>query len=141
MDGTQISFVGNLASDPEARFTPGGTAVSSFRVAVNNRVKRGNDYIDGETTFYNVSVWRDESRNVAESLHKGDRVLVSGKLTVRTWETQEGETRTALEVNADELGASMRWATLKVSRVRREQQGGQDAKPSGGGEFRDEAPF
>ena len=106
--------VGNLTGDPELRFTQNGTAVANFSLAVNQRVKaEDGTWRDGETSFFKVNVWRDQAENVAESLGKGHRAVVLGRLRTRTWETQEGEKRTSTEIDADEVAPSLKWATAK----------------------------
>jgi single-strand DNA-binding protein len=141
MQGTQVTFVGNLTGDPETRFTPSGVSVTNFNVAVNHRVKSGpgtDDWKDGEPTFYRVAVWREYGEHVAESLSKGDQVLVIGKLIVRTWEGDDGAKRKELDVSADEIGPTLRWATAKLSKASRSNGGQGQSK---GGNFNDEPPF
>lgn len=110
-----VTIAGNLTRDPELRFTPSGDPVVNLSVAVTPRVKKGDEWADGETAFYNVAAWRKEAENVAESLHKGDRVIVTGTLRVRAYET-DGMKRTSMEVDADEVGASLAWATAAITR-------------------------
>lgn len=151
MQGTQITFVGNLTGDPEGRHTPSGAFVANFNVAVNHRVKSGpgpDDWADGEPTYFRVAAWRQYGENVVESLSKGDQVLVVGKLVVRTWEGDDGVKRKELDVNADEIGATLRFATAKLSKASRSsgsgRQGSGDAQPTKGGSFDEpppEAPF
>ena len=113
----QVSIVGNLTDDPELRYTPNGAAVVKFRVAVNRRYKdEAGNWKDGETSYFTVNAWRSLAENVAESLTRGARVVVSGRLQMRSWETQEGDKRTVVEIEADEVGPSLRWATAKVER-------------------------
>jgi single-strand DNA-binding protein len=113
----QIIIVGNLTDDPELRYTPNGAAVVKFRVAVNRRFKdEAGNWKDGETSYFTVNGWRSLAENVAESLTRGARVVVAGRLQMRSWETQEGEKRTVVEIEADEIGPSLRWATAKVER-------------------------
>lgn len=113
----QIIIVGNLTDDPELRYTPNGAAVVKFRVAVNRRFKdEAGNWKDGETSYFSVNAWRSLAENVAETLTRGTRVLVAGRLQMRSWETQEGEKRTVVEIEADEVGPSLRWATAKVER-------------------------
>jgi single-strand DNA-binding protein len=118
---TVITIIGNLTNDPELRFTPSGAAVANFTVASTPRTfdKQSNEWKDGETLFMRCSVWRDAAENVAESLHRGTRVLVSGRLRSRSYETKEGEKRTVVEMEADEVGPSLRYATAKVSKTSR----------------------
>jgi single-strand DNA-binding protein len=122
----QISIVGNLTGDPELRYTPSGSAVVNFTVAVS---RRGKDEATGEwkdldTSFLRVNAWRSLAENVAESLTRGSRVMVIGRLRQRSWETQEGDKRSAVEIEADEVGPSLRWATAKVERQSRSSGGG-----------------
>ena len=113
----QVTIVGNLTDDPELRYTPNGAAVVKFRVAVNRRFKdEAGNWKDGETSYFTVNGWRSLAENVAESLTRGARVVVAGRLQMRSWETQEGEKRTVVEIEADEIGPSLRWATAKVER-------------------------
>ena len=115
-----ITVTGNLASDPELRFTAKGEPVVNFRIAVNHSVKTEDGWADGEPTFYDVAAFRKAgAENVAESLTKGDTVLVHGEVHTRTWTNPEGEKRTSLQVNAREIGASMRWATLTIAKTPR----------------------
>jgi single-strand DNA-binding protein len=127
---TVITVIGNLTSDPELRFTPGGHAVANFTVASTPRQfnRQTNEWDDGETLFLRASLWRDPAENVAESLTKGMRVIVSGRLKSRTYETKEGEKRTVIELEVDEIGASLRYATAKIMRKARPDQ----VAPGGG---------
>jgi single-strand DNA-binding protein len=104
MPETFVSLVGNLTDDPEVRFTPQGTTVASFRLAVTPRVKDGDGWKDGETGFFRINAWRDLAEHAADSLAKGDRALVLGRLKTRSWETAEGERRSVVEVEAEEIG-------------------------------------
>lgn len=117
----QISIVGNLVEDPELRFTPSGVAVARFRVASTPRSfdRQSNEWKDGETTFLSCQVWRQYAENVAESLTKGARVIVVGRLKQRSYETNAGEKRTVYEVDVDDVGPALRSATAKVSKVSR----------------------
>jgi single-strand DNA-binding protein len=137
MPDTFVSLVGNLTDDPEVRFTPGGTQVGSFRLAVTPRVREGDQWKDGETSFLRVNVWRELAANAADSLSKGDRVLVTGRLRARSWETPEGERRSVVEVEAEELGPSLKWATATPQRTSRKTGNG----PGKAGQFNDEPPF
>jgi single-strand DNA-binding protein len=125
----QISFVGNLVDDPELRFTPSGAAVANMRFAITPRIKKNDEYIDGETVWLSGSVWRDMAENVAETLQKGSRVIVRGSLTCRSYETREGDKRVSWEVEIDDIGPDLRHATAKISKVSRAggAQGGQNA--------------
>lgn len=123
---TVITIIGNLTNDPELRFTPSGAAVANFTVASTPRTfdRQANEWKDGETLFMRCSVWRDAAENVAESLHRGTRVLVTGRLRTRSYETKEGEKRTVVELDVDEVGPSLRYATAKVAKTSRGGGGG-----------------
>src|SRR5882757_3832908 len=123
---TVITLVGNLVDDPELRFTPSGAAVAKFRVASTPRFldKQTNEWKDGDSLFLTCNVWRQAAENVAESLTKGTRVIVSGRLRQRSYETKEGEKRTVYEIEVDEVGPSLRNATAKVNRANRGGGGG-----------------
>jgi single-strand DNA-binding protein len=110
---TVITVVGNITDDPELRFTPSGAAVANFTVASTPRTmnRQTNEWEDGEALFLRCSIWRQAAENVAESLQKGARVIVQGRLKARTWETREGEKRTSFELDVDEIGPSLRYAT------------------------------
>jgi single-strand DNA-binding protein len=118
---TVITLVGNLVDDPELRFTPSGAAVAKFRVASTPRYmdRQTNEWKDGESLFLTCNVWRQAAEHVAESLQRGMRVIVQGRLKQRSYETKEGEKRTVFEVEADEVGPSLRNATAKVSKTTR----------------------
>ena len=118
---TIITVVGNLVDDPELRFTPSGAAVANFRVASTPRTfdKQTNEWKDGDSLFLSCSVWRQAAENVAESLQRGMRVVVQGRLKARTYETREGEKRTVFEIEVDEVGPSLKYATAKVTRTTR----------------------
>jgi single-strand DNA-binding protein len=118
---TTITMIGNLVDDPELRFTPSGAAVAKFRVASTPRYldKQTNEWKDGESLFLQCQIWRQAAENVAESLTKGMRVILSGRLKQRSYETKEGEKRTVFEVEVDEVGPSLRNATAKVTRTQR----------------------
>jgi single-strand DNA-binding protein len=118
---TPITVVGNLTADPELRFTPSGAAVANFTVASTPRTfdRQTNDWKDGEALFLNCSVWRQAAENAAESLTRGMRVIVSGRLKARSYETREGEKRTVFEIDVDEVGPSMKYATAKVTKTSR----------------------
>lgn len=118
---TTITVVGNLTADPDLRFTPSGAAVANFTVASTPRFfdKQTNDWKDGDALFLRCSIWRQAAENVAESLTKGARVIVQGRLKQRSYETREGERRTVYELDVDEVGPSLRYATAKVSKVTR----------------------
>jgi single-strand DNA-binding protein len=128
-----VTIVGNLTADPELRFTPSGAAVASFTVASTPRVldKATNEWKDGEALFMRCSVWRQYAENVAESLTKGARVIVTGRLKQRSFETREGEKRTVVEMEVDDIGPALRYATAKVNRISR--GGGSFGDSSGAG--------
>jgi single-strand DNA-binding protein len=158
---TVITVVGNLTADPELRFTPSGAAVASFTIASTPRQfdRNTNEWKDGEALFLRCSIWRQAAENVAESLQRGMRVVAQGRLKQRSFETREGEKRTVIELDVDEVGPSLRYATAKVNRTQRGSSsggfgssgsGGGDAvddpwgtppPPSGGSGFSDEPPF
>lgn len=131
---TQITVVGNLTSDPELRFTPNGAAVANFTVASTPRTfdRQSNEWRDGESMFLNCSVWRQYAEHVAESLHKGTRVIVQGRLKSRSFETREGEKRTVFEIDVDEVGPALRYATAQVTRTSNNSGGGSQG---GGGSW------
>ena len=128
-----VTIIGNLTNDPELRFTPSGAAVASFTVASSSRVldKQTNEWKDGDTTFLRCNVWRQYAENVAESLQRGMRVIVNGRLKQRSYETKEGEKRTVYEIEVDDVGPALRYATAKVTKVSRGGPGG----GGGGGGF------
>jgi single-strand DNA-binding protein len=142
---TTITVVGNLTADPELRFTPAGAAVANFTVASTPRMfdRQTNEWKDGEALFLRCSIWREAAENVAESLTRGSRVIVQGRLKQRSFETREGEKRTVVEVEVDEIGPSLRYATAKVNKASRSGGGGggfgggggsrQQPAPAGGG--------
>jgi single-strand DNA-binding protein len=123
---TVITVVGNLTADPELRFTPSGAAVASFTVASTPRTmdRTTNEWKDGDALFLRCSIWRQAAENVAESLTRGMRVVVQGRLQQRSYETREGEKRTVVEMQVDEVGPSLRYATAKVNRTQRGSSGG-----------------
>ena len=132
---TTITVVGNLTADPELRFTQSGAAVASFTVASTPRTfdRQSGEWKDGEALFLRCNVWRQVAENVAESLTRGSRVLVSGRLRQRSFETKEGEKRTVVELEVDEIGPSLRYATAKVNKVSRGDGGGGGGFGGGGG--------
>ncbi len=133
---TIITVVGNLTNEPELRFTQSGAAVASFTVASTPRTldRNTNEWKDGEALFLRCSVWRQAAENVAESLHKGARVMVQGRLRQRSYETREGEKRTVIEMEVDEVGPSLKYATAKVVKASRGGgQGGSGGFSGGGG--------
>jgi single-strand DNA-binding protein len=162
---TIITVVGNLTADPELRFTPSGAAVASFTIASTPRTfdKNSNEWKDGEALFLRCSIWRQAAENVAESLQRGMRVVAQGRLKQRSYETREGEKRTVVEMDVDEVGPSLKYATAKVNRTQRgstsgggfgasgseggggsapsdDPWGSAPAAPAGGG-FAEEPPF
>jgi len=140
---TVITVIGNITGDPELRFTPSGAAVANFTVASTPRAfdRQSNEWKDGETLFMRCSVWRDAAENVAESLNRGTRVIVSGRLKSRSYETKEGEKRTVIELEVDEVGPSLRYASAKVTKTQRGNGGGgfggQQSGGSSGGQQED----
>ena len=130
---TVITVIGNLTSDPELRFTPSGAAVANFTVASTPRTldRQSGEWKDGEALFLRCNIWRQAAENVAESLTRGARVVVQGRLKQRSFETKEGEKRTVVELEVDEIGPSLRYATAKVNKVSR--GGGGDFGGGGGG--------
>jgi single-strand DNA-binding protein len=163
---TIITVVGNLTADPELRFTPSGAAVANFTVASTPRTfdRQTGEWKDGEALFLRCNIWRQAAENVAESLTRGMRVVVQGRLRQRSFETKEGEKRTVIEMEVDEVGPSLRYATAKVNKVSRAGSGGGgfggsgsgssssssgapaddpwgSAPPAGSGGFSDEPPF
>jgi single-strand DNA-binding protein len=128
---TVITVIGNLTADPELRFTPSGAAVANFTVASTPRMfdRQTNEWKDGEALFLRCNIWREAAENVAESLTRGSRVIVSGRLKQRSFETREGEKRTVVELEVDEIGPSLKYATAKVNKASRSGAGG------GGGGF------
>jgi len=133
---TVITVVGNLTDDPELRFTPSGAAVASFTVAATPRTfdRNTNEWKDGDALFLRCSIWRQAAENVAESLTKGMRVVVQGRLKQRSYETREGEKRTVVELDVEEVGPSLKYATAKVTKASRGSGGfGGGGGPSGGG--------
>jgi single-strand DNA-binding protein len=132
---TVITLVGNLVDDPELRFTPSGAAVANFRVASTPRTydRQTGEWKDGESLFISCSVWRQAAENVAESLQRGMRVIVQGRLKSRSYEDREGNKRTVFEIDVDEVGPSLRSATAKVSKTMRSGPGGDSGGGYGGG--------
>ncbi|PWN02530.1 single-stranded DNA-binding protein [Nocardioides silvaticus] len=132
---TVITVVGNLVDDPELRFTPSGAAVANFRIASTPRTfdRQTNEWKDGDALFLSCSVWRQAAENVAESLQKGMRVVVQGRLKSRQYETREGEKRTVFEIEVEEVGPSLKYATAKVTRAARSGGGGYSNQGGGQG--------
>jgi single-strand DNA-binding protein len=137
MPDTFVSLVGNLTDDPEVRFTPQGTQVGSFRLACTPRIRQGDTWTDGETSYFTITCWRELAAHAADSLSKGDRALVFGRLKTRSWETAEGERRSVVEVEAEEVGPSLKWATATPQRTKGKTGNG----PSKGGAFDEPSPF
>lgn len=141
MSDSTVTLAGGLTRDPELRFTTGGRATASFGLAVSRRYQVNGEWQE-QTSFFNVVAWGSLAENAAASLTKGSRVIVFGRLEQRSYETQQGEKRTVVEVVADEIGASMKWATVQIERTEREKHGG-----AGGGRkkadpaYGDEEPF
>lgn len=129
---TTICVIGNLTGDPELRFTPSGSAVANFTIASTPRTfdRQSNEWKDGETLFLRSSIWKEAAENVAESLTKGMRVIAQGRLKSRTYDTKEGEKRTVIEFEIDEIGPSLRYANAKVNRTQRSGQGGNSNPPA-----------
>ncbi len=125
-NGNTVTIIGNITRDPELRFTPSGQATATFGVAVNRRWQnRQTQEWEEATSFFDVVCWRDLADNVSESLTKGARVIVSGRLEQRSWENQDGEKRSKVEIVADEIGPSLRWATAQVTKTDRRSPDGQ----------------
>jgi single-strand DNA-binding protein len=139
------TIVGNLVEDPELRFTSSGIAVANMRVAVTQRIQQDGQWRDGDTSFFKVNVWRGQAEHLADSLGKGDRVMVTGRLRQRSWETPEGDKRSVTEIEADEVGASLKWATAKVERTNQrgngERSSGRERQAERAGDFNDAPPF
>jgi single-strand DNA-binding protein len=132
---TILTVVGNLTADPELRFTPSGAAVANFTVASTPRMmdRQTNEWKDGDPLFMRCSIWREAAENVAESLTRGSRVIVTGRLKQRSYETREGEKRTVVELEVDEIGPSLKYATAKVNKASRSGGGGGGGGFGGGG--------
>ena len=141
----QTTIAGNLVDTPELRFTNTGTPVTNLRVAVTQRIQQDGEWRDGETSFFKVNVWRGQAEHLADSLAKGDRVMVTGRLRQRTWETPEGDKRSVAEIEADEVGASLKFATAKVERAsersHNDRSQGRERQTERGGDFNDQPPF
>lgn len=132
---TIITVVGNLTGDPELKFLPNGSAVTNFTIASTPRTfdRDAQEWKDGDTLFLRCSIWRDAAENVAESLSRGTRVVAQGRLVQRSWETKEGEKRTVVELQVDEVGPSLRYATAQVRRTERTKGASQGATEPGPG--------
>src|SRR5512133_2471105 len=140
----QTTIAGNLVDTPELRFTNTRTPVTNLRVAVTQRIQHDGEWRDGDTSFFKVNVWRGQAEHLADSLSKGDRVMVTGRLRQRSWETPEGDKRSVTEIEADEVGASLKWATAKVERSSQRGNGdraqGRERQAERGGDFNDQPP-
>jgi single-strand DNA-binding protein len=144
-----VTLIGNLVDDPELRFTPSGVAMAKIRLAVNRRWRGNDGEWQEDTSFFTGTVWREQAESAAESLQKGARVIVTGRLEQRNWETPEGDKRSVVEIQIDEIGPSLRWATATVNKTQRsggEWSGGQgsDVPPAPVARDNygpDEAPF
>lgn len=153
MSGNTVSLVGNITRDPELRFTPTGQATATFGLAVNRRWQnRQTQEWEEATSFFDIVCWREMAENASESLARGSRVIVTGRLEQRSWETQDGDKRSKVEVQADEIGPSLRWATAEVKKNdrRKPAEGGGSGEPvsvasagnsGGSGWAQDEEPF
>jgi single-strand DNA-binding protein len=135
MPANSVTLIGNITRDPELRFTPSGQATASFGLAVNRRWQnRQTQEWEEATSFFDVVCWREQAENASESLSRGSRVIVTGRMEQRSWETSEGEKRSKIEVVADEIGPSLRWATAQVTKnERRGAEGGGGGGSGGGG--------
>lgn len=145
---SNVTLIGNLVDDPELRFTPSGVAMAKIRMAVNRRWRGQDGEWQENTSFFTGTIWRDQAEQAAESLQKGARVIVSGRLEQRSWETEQGEKRSVVEVQVDEIGPSLRWATATVNRTQRQDDwsGGRSGAAAPAPAARDdygpdEAPF
>jgi single-strand DNA-binding protein len=125
MPDNSVTLTGNITRDPELRFTPSGQAIATFGIAVNRRFQRNGQW-EEQTSFFNITAWGTLGENVSNSLQKGARIIVNGRLEQRSWETQEGEKRSVVEVVADEIGPSLRWATAEITKNDRREGGGGD---------------
>jgi single-strand DNA-binding protein len=134
-----VTLIGNLTDDPELRFTPNGAAMANFRLAVTPRIRQRDTWTDGETSFFRINCWRALAENVSESLSKGTRAVVIGRLRMRSWETDGGEKRTVVEVEADEVAPSLKFATATATVQRTSAKAA--ASATKGGQFTDEPPF
>jgi len=152
MPDNSVTLVGNITRDPELRFTPSGQAIATFGMAVNRRFQRNGQW-EEQTSFFNITAWGTLGENASNSLQKGARILVNGRLEQRSWETDQGEKRSVVEVVADEIGPSLRWATAGVQKNDRREPGeagggggggrpvANEPAPANAGSFGDEEPF
>jgi single-strand DNA-binding protein len=134
MTDTHVTITGNLTDNPEVTLTPAGAAVCNFRLAITPRIRQGDRWTDGETSYFRITAWRDLATHIGDSLAKGDRVIVCGQLRARSWETPEGERRSVVEVQAEEVGPSLKWATATPQRTPK-------ANSPKGGPVNDDPPF
>jgi single-strand DNA-binding protein len=139
MADSTVTIVGNVTRDPELRFTAGGKGIASFGVAVNRRWQQGGEWQE-KVSFFNVTAWDSLGENAAASLNKGTRVIVTGRLEQREYETKEGEKRNVVEIVADEIGPSLRWARAEVERIARDGGSGSGGSGGGGGASANRAP-
>jgi single-strand DNA-binding protein len=131
-----VTLIGNLVDDPELRFTPSGVAMAKIRMAVNRRWQKDGEWQE-DTSFFTGTVWREQAESAAESLQKGARVIVTGRLEQRSWETDQGEKRSVVEIQIDEIGPSLRWATASVNKTQRSGGGEWSGGQGGGGQGSD----
>lgn len=145
-----VTLIGNLVDDPELRFTPSGVAMAKIRMAVNRRWRGQDGEWQENTSFFTGTIWREQAEQAAESLQKGARVIVTGRLEQRSWETEQGDKRSVVEIQIDEIGPSLRWATATVNRTQRQDNWSDNNRSSGTPEKTpaarddygpDEAPF
>lgn len=139
-----VTLCGNVTRDPELRFTPTGVAVANLGIAINTKRKEGDQWVDGDPQYYDVTVWRELAENVAASVTKGMRIIVFGRLDFRTWETDDGQTRTKVEIVAESIGPDLRWAAASVQRVEKGASGGDrpfGREPAAAAMGVDEEPF
>lgn len=137
---SDITVVGNLTADPELRYTTSGTALCGFSIAVNRRYKKGDEWQD-DTSFIDCTLWRDQAENFAESAGKGDRLIVTGRIEQRSWETEDGSKRSKLELVVDEVGLSLRWATGTTTKIKKASTVDRDTPPPAAYEDSAEEPF
>ena len=133
-NGNTITIIGNVTRDPELRYLTSGTALAQLGVAVNRRYQQNGEWQE-DTSFFDVVCWRDLADNVSESISKGDRIIVTGRLEQRSWETQDGDKRSKVEIVADEVGPSLRWATARIEKIRRDGPAGGGGNGGGGGGY------
>jgi single-strand DNA-binding protein len=143
MQGVNVTVVGNLTDDPDYKVLPNDSRVCNFKIAVTNRIKKGDgEFVDGPPVFFRCAAWADMAENVRDSLSKGDQVLVLGKLVVRTWQGDDGVERSSLDLSVDEVAANLRFATARPEKARRGGvAAGAPATPRARGDFNDPPPF